>query len=276
MKLATFLAPGSSEPQAGEIRGDDVVAFADGTVLDRIRSGNRAPATGAAHPLGRVSLLEPIPRPSAIFCVGRNYADHIAEMGSAKPEKPIVFLKLPLSSAPPGGPVRTPRATQALDYESELVLVMGPGNTVAGYAVANDVSACDLQRSEPQWSRAKGFDTSCPWGPWITTRDEINDPRGLRITTHVNEELRQDGNTRDLIFGPEELVAFIAEACTLEPGALILTGTPSGVGEAFDPPRYLQPGDRVTCEIERLGGLPPPVTPPSKRAPPRERPTGMA
>ncbi len=152
-----------------------------------------------------------------------------------------------------------PKATQALDYESELVLVMGPENTIAGYAVANDVSARDLQRSESQWSRAKGFDTSCPWGPWITTSDELDDPRGLAITTHVNGELRQDGNTRDLIFGPEELVDFISETCTLEPGAIILTGTPSGVGEAFDPPRYLQPGDTVRCAIEGLGILEHPI-----------------
>src|SRR3954451_20820978 len=157
MKLATFLAPGSADPQAGEIRGDEIVALASGTVLDRIRSGDRTPATGDAHPLGRVALLEPIPRPPAIFCVGRNYADHIAEMGSDKPEKPLVFLKLPLSSAPPNGPVRKPKATNALDYETELVLVMGPDNEVAGYAVADDVSARDLQRSEAQWSRAKGF-----------------------------------------------------------------------------------------------------------------------
>src|SRR3954454_23164169 len=253
MKLATFLAPGGTAPQAGEIRGDEVVAFTTGTVLERIATDDRTPATGPTYPLGDVTLLEPIPRPPAIFCIGRNYAAHIAELGNEKPAKPIVFLKLPRSSAPPGGPVIRPKATQALDYETELVLVMGAENTVAGYAIADDVSARDLQRSEPQWTRAKGFDTSCPWGPWITTKDELADPLGLRITTHVNDEIRQDGNTRDLIFGPEELVAFISEACTLEPGAIILTGTPSGVGEAFDPPRYLQSGDRVTCEIERLG-----------------------
>src|SRR4051794_22865926 len=246
MKLATFLAPGSTDPQAGEIRGDAVVAFTDGTVLDRIETGDRTPATGQRYALDAVTLLEPIPRPPAIFCVGRNYADHIAEMGSDKPEKPLVFLELPLSSAPPQGPVRKPRATDALDYETELVLVMGPDNEVAGYAVADDVSARDLQKSEAQWSRAKGFDTSCPWGPWITTKDELADPLGLRLTTHVNDESRQDANTRDLIFGPAELVALITEACTLEPGAIILTGTPSGVGAALDPPRYLQPGDRVT------------------------------
>src|SRR3954454_13769671 len=253
MKLLTFLAPGASIPSAGELRDDHVVTFETGSVLDRLT--DRTPATGPSHALEDVVLLEPIPRPPAIFCIGRNYAAHIAELGNERPTKPIVFLKLPLSSAPPGGPVIRPKATQALDYESELVLVMGAENTVAGYAIADDVSARDLQRSESQWSRAKGFDTSCPWGPWITTADELTDPLGLRITTHVNDELRQDGNTRDLIFGPEELVAFITEACTLEPGAIILTGTPSGVGEAFEPPRYLQPGDEVRCEIESLGRL---------------------
>jgi 2-keto-4-pentenoate hydratase/2-oxohepta-3-ene-1,7-dioic acid hydratase in catechol pathway len=250
MKLATFHT--AEGPQAGEVRGDEIVAFTGGTVLDRIASGDRTPADGPAQPLGAVTLLEPIPRPPAIFCIGRNYAAHIEELKSERPDKPLVFLKLPRSSAPPGGPVIRPRATQALDYETELVLVMGPDNEIAGYAVANDVSARDLQRSEKQWTRAKGFDTSCPWGPWITTDA---DPANLRITTDVNGERRQDGNTRDLIFKPQELVAFIAETCTLEPGAIILTGTPSGVGEAFDPPRYLQPGDTVRCEVTSLGAL---------------------
>ena len=252
MKLATFLAPGASDPQAGEVRGDEIVAFEHGTVLDRIASGDREPATGATHLIESVTFLAPIPRPPAIFCIGRNYAAHIAELKSEKPDKPLVFLKLPRSSAPPGGPVIRPQATRGLDYETELVLVMGRNDQIAGYAVANDVSARDLQRSEKQWTRAKGFDTSCPWGPWITTDA---DPSNLRITTHVNGEQRQDGSTSDLIFKPDELVAFIAETCTLEPGAIILTGTPSGVGEAFDPPRYLQPGDVVRCEVEGLGAL---------------------
>ena len=259
MKLATFLAPGASDPEAGEVRGDEIVSFGAGTVLGRLRSGDRTPAAGPAYALTAVTLLEPVPRPPAIFCIGRNYDSHIQELSSDKPEKPLVFLKLPLSSAPPSGPVRRPKATQGLDYEVELVLVMGPDNTIAGYAVANDVSARDLQRSEAQWSRAKGFDTSCPWGPWITTEDEI-DASALRLTTHVNGELRQDGNTGDLIFKPRELVDFIAEACTLEPGAIILTGTPSGVGEAFKPPKYLQPGDTVRMEVEGLGALEHPIT----------------
>jgi 2-keto-4-pentenoate hydratase/2-oxohepta-3-ene-1,7-dioic acid hydratase in catechol pathway len=255
MKLATFLAPGESDPQAGEVRGDEIVAFSTGTVLDRLASGDRAPADGAAHPLADVQLLAPVPRPPAIFCVGRNYAAHIAEMSSDKPEKPLVFLKLPHSSVPPSGPVKKPAVVEQLDYEAELVLVMGPNDEVVGYAVADDVSARDLQNSEDQWTRAKGFDSSCPWGPWITTIDEVPDARALSVTAHVNGEQRQDGHTSDLIFGPAELVRFIAETCTLEPGAIILTGTPNGVGAAMDPPQFLQAGDVVRVEVEGLGAL---------------------
>ncbi len=259
MKLATFIAPGESDPQAGEVRGDEIVAFTQGTVLDRLASGDRTPADGPAHPLADVTLLAPVPRPPAIFCIGRNYAAHISEMGSDKPEKPLVFLKLPSSSVPPSGPVTRPRVVQQLDYEAEMVLVLGPNDDVVGYAVADDVSARDLQTTEDQWTRAKGFDSSCPWGPWITTADEVPDARGLRVTTHVNGEQRQDGHTSDLIFGPEELVAFIAETCTLEAGALILTGTPSGVGAAMDPPTFLNPGDVVRVEVEGLGALEHPI-----------------
>jgi 2-keto-4-pentenoate hydratase/2-oxohepta-3-ene-1,7-dioic acid hydratase in catechol pathway len=259
MKLATFIPPGESEPQAGEVRGDEVVAFIGETVLDRLASGNRTPAAGAAFSLATVTLLAPVPRPPAIFCIGRNYAAHIAELGSERPEKPLVFLKLPLSSVRPSGPVLRPAVVEQLDYEAELVLVMGPDDQIAGYAVADDVSARDLQNSESQWSRAKGFDTSCPWGPWITTADAVSDARALRVTTHVNGESRQDGSTADLIFGPDELVAFIAETCTLEPGAIILTGTPSGVGAALKPPQFLQPGDVVRVEVEGLGVLEHPI-----------------
>ena len=126
---------------------------------------------------------------------------------------------------------------------------------VAGYAVADDVSARDLQGREPQWTRAKGFDDSCPWGPWITTADEVGDPHALGVRTWVNGDLRQDATTANLIFGVPRLVEFLSEACTLEPGDLILTGTPSGVGMALDPPVFLQSGDVVRIEIERLGAI---------------------
>jgi len=253
MKLATFIA--SREPRAGEVRGDEVVAFESGTVLDRLASGDRTPATGEAFALADVALLAPVPRPRAIFGIGLNYAAHAAEQGKDPPEFPIVFMKLPTSSVPPGGPVRRPRVVEQLDYEAELVVVMGGGGEIAGWAVADDVSARDLQAREPQWTRAKGFDTSCPWGPWITTIDELPDAVGLRIGSWVNGEQRQDSTTDDLIFGPRELVAFIADACTLEPGDIILTGTPEGVGMAMDPPRYLRPGDVVRIEVERLGAI---------------------
>jgi len=255
MRLATFIAPGQDEPRAGEVRGEEVVAFAGGTVLDRLASGDRAPADGPAHPLGDVTLLAPVARQRAIFGIGLNYAAHAAEQGRDLPEFPIVFMKLPHSSVAPSGPVRRPAVVRRLDYEAELAIVMGAEGRIAGWAVADDVSARDLQRREPQWTRAKGFDTSCPWGPWITTADELPDATALRITAHVNGELRQDSTTSDLVFGPQELVAFISETCTPEPGDLILTGTPSGVGMALDPPRFLEPDDTVRIEIERLGAI---------------------
>ncbi len=255
MKFATFLPPGGGAPSAGEIRGDRVVAFGDEvTVIDRLRSRDRTPADGADHALADVTLLAPhVPR--AIFGIGLNYRAHAAEQGKEPPETPIVFMKLPSSVAPPNGTVRRPGVVRRLDYEGELAVVMGPGGTVAGYAVADDVSARDLQRREPQWTRAKGADGFCPFGPWVTTADEIDDPENLTLRTWVNGELRQDASTSDLVFSIPELIAFIGEAITLEPGDLILTGTPSGVGMALDPPRFLEAGDVVRIEIEGLGGI---------------------
>jgi acylpyruvate hydrolase len=256
MKLATFLLPGAAAPLAGEVRGDAVVAFDDGsTVLDRLASGDRTPAGGAEHALADVELLAPVPRPRAIFGVGLNYAAHAKETGKEPPEQPIVFLKLPSSAAAPGGDVTCPAVVRRLDYEGELAVVMGAGGEVAGYAVADDLSARDLQRREPQWTRAKGFDGSCPYGPWITTADEVADPHALALRTWVNGELRQDSSTSDLIFDVPAVVAFLRETCTLEPGDLILTGTPSGVGMALDPPRFLASGDVVRIEIEALGAI---------------------
>ena len=259
MRLATFLAPGSGAPTAGEVRGDEVVAFGSGSVRDRLASGDRTPAGGAGFPLAEVTLLGPVPRPRAIFGIGLNYLAHARETGQEPPEAPIVFMKPPTSSVGPAGPVRCPAVVRRLDYEVELALVMGAANEIAGYAVADDVSARDLQGREPQWTRAKGSDTFCPWGPWITTADDVPDPEDLRLTSHVNGELRQDSRTSDLIFGPRALVDFIAEAITLEPGDLILTGTPSGVGVGMNPPVYLQPGDVVRCEVERLGAIEHPI-----------------
>jgi len=146
-----------------------------------------------------------------------------------------------------------------LDYEGELAIVIGASGSIGGYCVADDVSARDLQGREPQWTRAKGADTFCPFGPWVTTADELSNPDDLRLRTWVNGELRQDSPTSDLIFGCRELVDFIAQTCTLNAGDLILTGTPSGVGMGLDPPRFLESGDVVRIEIEGLGAIEHPV-----------------
>ena len=233
-----------------------VVAFADSAPLvKRLASGNLAPADGEAFHLDEVALLAPIPQPRAIFGIGLNYADHIAEMGGERPERPVVFMKLPSSAAPPNAPVRCPEVVKRLDYEGELAVVIGSGGAVAGYAVANDVSARDLQRREPQWTRAKGADGFCPYGPWITTADEVGDPHQLALRTWVNGELRQESSTSNLIFKVGELIEFISQTCTLAPGDLILTGTPSGVGMGLDPPQFLRSGDVVRIEIEKLGAI---------------------
>jgi acylpyruvate hydrolase len=256
VKLATFVPNGSDNVMAGEVSGHHITAFADGTtVLDRLASGDQTPARGESWPLADVRLLAPVPRPRAIFGIGLNYADHAAETGGQTPEAPIVFQKQPAASAPPDGPVRIPGVARRMDYEGELTIVMGAGGNVAGFAIADDVTARDLQGREPQWTRAKGADTFCPWGPWVTTADEVGDPESLMLRTWVNGELRQEASTSNLIFGVSALVRFLLEAITLEPGDLILTGTPSGVGFAMDPPRFLQGGDRVRIEIERLGAI---------------------
>jgi acylpyruvate hydrolase len=260
MKLVTFQAPGQSEPISGFLHDDRIVAFGgpDG-VREVLASGLMHGPSGGEWPLDDVRLLAPIPHPGTIYAIGLNYADHIAETGATAPEKPIVFVKVRNSVAPPGGPVRRPAATERLDYEGELTIVIGADGRIGGYCIADDVSARDLQRSEPQWTRAKGADTFCPFGPWVTTADEVPDPGNLRVRTWVNDELRQDSNTSNLLFGVDHLVEFISQTCTLEPGDLILTGTPNGVGNAMDPPRFLEPGDRVRIAIDGLGEIEHPV-----------------
>lgn len=260
MRLATFLPPGASRGVAGQVRDGRTVAFGDdATLLQRIAAGDLHEAGGESWPLDAVTLLAPVPRPGAIYCIGLNYAAHVKEAGGEPPERPIVFTKVPTAVAPPGGPVRCPAVVRRLDYEGELVVVIGPERTLAGYAVADDVSARDLQDREPQWTRAKGAATFCPWGPWITTPDEVPDPQDLRLRTCVNGELRQDSSTSDLIFGVADLVRFLDETQTLEPGDIVLTGTPGGVGMALDPPRFLEPGDVVRIEIESLGAIEHPI-----------------
>jgi len=260
MRLATFRAPGDPTARAGEVRDGVVVAFTDGlTIRERLETGDLAPADGEEWPLEAVALLAPVPEPRAIYGIGLNYAAHADETGSGRPQVPIVFTKVPTAVAAPGGPVRCPPVVRRLDYEGELAVVIGRDGEVGGFAVADDVSARDLQRREPQWTRAKGADTFCPYGPWITTTEEVPDPHDLRLRTWVNGELRQDASTSDLVFGVDDLVRFLSETHSLRPGDLILTGTPSGVGMALDPPRFLTSGDVVRVEIESLGAIEHPV-----------------
>jgi acylpyruvate hydrolase len=259
MKLATFRVPGRGEPLAGEVLDDRVVAFEAGvSVVDVLARG--APARSPdSWALSEVELLAPVPVPGTVYGIGLNYARHVEETGAQRPEMPIVFVKVRGSVAPPGGPIRRPEAVRRMDYEGELTIVMGANGSIAGYCVADDVTARDLQRRESQWTRAKGADTFCPFGPWVTTVDEVPDAGDLRLRTWVNGELRQDSRTSDLIFSCQELVDFIAQTCTLLPGDLILTGTPNGVGMALDPPQFLEEGDVVRIEIERLGSIEHPV-----------------
>jgi 2-keto-4-pentenoate hydratase/2-oxohepta-3-ene-1,7-dioic acid hydratase in catechol pathway len=255
VKLATFLAPGREQPLAGEVRDERVIAFDGGARVVDVLGGAR-PAVGSdSWALSDVTLLAPVPAPGAIYAIGLNYAKHIAETGGQTPEAPIVFVKVRGSVAPPGGPVVCPKVVRRLDYEGELTIVMGAGGRIAGFCVADDVTARDLQGREPQWTRAKGADSFCPFGPWVTTADEVPDPENLSLRTWVNGDLRQDSNTSDMIFGCQALVDFISETCTLRPGDLILTGTPSGVGMGLDPPQFLSSGDAIRIEIGNLGAI---------------------
>jgi 2-keto-4-pentenoate hydratase/2-oxohepta-3-ene-1,7-dioic acid hydratase in catechol pathway len=251
MRLATVLLDGA--PRAAQVVGDEVVLFEPGTDVRDLLVDPRE-AAGERLALDGLELLAPC-APRILFGVGLNYADHAAEGGRELPERPIVFTMAPGASAAPGGRVRVPElALKRLDYEGELAVVMADGGRVAGFAVADDLSARHLQRSEPQWTRAKGFDGGLPWGPWITTADEV-DVSDLRLRTWVDGELRQDARTSDMVFSVQQVVDFLAETITLQPGDLIVTGTPAGVGFAMDPPRWLQRGSRVRIEIERLGAI---------------------
>jgi acylpyruvate hydrolase len=257
VKLATFRPRSGSEPFAGVVDGDRIRAFAPGTnaVREVLAGTLGTDADLGTYALTEVELLAPIAAPGTIYAIGRNYADHAAELGNDVPEWPIVFMKARTSVAPPSGPIVCPEVVRRLDYEGELVVVIGQGGSAAGYCIADDVSARDLQKREPQWVRAKGADTFCPYGPWITTADEVADAERLRVRTWVNGDLRQDSDTSHLIFGIDHLLDFIGQTCTLQPGDLVLTGTPAGVGQGMDPPQFLQSGDVIRIEIESLGAI---------------------
>ena len=261
MRLATFLAPDSDRSIGGEVQDGCVGAFGDGSsVLDRIAGGDLSPATGDRYGLSEVELLAPITRLPNIYGVGLNYRSHAAEIGAEPPEFPVIFPKGASSSTGPSGPVFCPSVVKRLDYEGELAVIIGRDSSIFGFAVADDISARDLQAREPHWVRAKGADSFCPWGPWITTADEIADPTALVVKAWVNGDLRQEAPVSDLVHPIADIVSFIEEAISLVPGDMILTGTPAGVGMGMDPKRFLEDGDVVRIEIEPLGSIEHPIS----------------
>jgi 2,4-didehydro-3-deoxy-L-rhamnonate hydrolase len=210
----------------------------------------------------------PIPRPGKIVCVGLNYRDHAEEQGAELPAAPLLFAKFPTSLIGPGDPIVIPSIVTKCDYEAELGVVLGATvknvskenalEAVAGYVVANDVSARDLQFGDGQWTRGKSPDTFCPVGPLVPA-SEVADPHALPIRAVLNGETVQDSTTANLIFGIDEVISYASQTSTLEAGDLILTGTPAGVGVFRDPPRLLQPGDEITIAIDGVGTLTNPV-----------------
>ncbi|HEY0757770.1 MAG TPA: fumarylacetoacetate hydrolase family protein [Acidisarcina sp.] len=207
-------------------------------------------------PMGEVELLAPV-TPSKIVCVGRNYREHAAELGNEAPREPLLFLKPPSALLAPGGEIRLPWQSHRIDFEGELAMVTGRRCSrlgadddvrpyIRGYTIVNDVTARDLQKTDGQWSRAKGFDTFCPAGPLVT--DEIDPAAGIRVETRLNGIVRQEGDTPDLIFGMAELLRYISAAMTLLPGDLIATGTPAGVGA-------MAAGDEVEVTVQGIGTL---------------------
>ena len=271
MKICTYV--GRSGPRIGVISDGRVFdAQTSGTMSDIVADWPKArPALETAARQGEgillasAKLLAPIARPGKIFAIGLNYADHIAESRMEAPKEQVWFTKAVTSINGPFEPVQIPKVSPFVDYEVELVAVIGKGGRhiardkahehVFGYCVGNDVTERVWQHRTPQWSLGKSFDTHAPIGPWITTADEVRDPHALEIRCFVNGELRQNSNTRHLVFNVYDQIAQLSQAMTLEPGDLIFTGTPGGIGAAMDPRRFLKAGDVVRCEIAGLGHL---------------------
>ena len=215
--------------------------------------------------LAKVRLLAPVARPGKVMAIGLNYADHIKESGQETPRHQVWFTKAVTAINGPFDPIEIPRASPMVDYEAELVVVIGKrcrhvpkesaAEVIFGYCAGNDVSVRDWQLRTPQWVLGKSFDTHAPIGPWIVTADELGDPHTMGIRCFVNGERRQNSNTENLVFNVYDQIAHLSEAMTLEPGDLIFTGTPGGVGGAMRPPKFLKAGDKVRVEIDRIGTI---------------------
>jgi 2-keto-4-pentenoate hydratase/2-oxohepta-3-ene-1,7-dioic acid hydratase in catechol pathway len=277
MRLATFTQAGVT--RVGVVADDDVidlaaaapdlpremVAFLAAGAAALRRAGDLASEARARIPLADVRLEAPLVRPPKFLAIGLNYADHVAESKLELPKVPTVFNKQSTCVTGPRDPIHLPRVSKALDYEGELGFVIGrrcrhvsrerAREVIAGYLVVNDVSVRDWQLRVPTWTMGKSFDTHGPIGPWIVTEDELGDPHSLRLRTLVNGEVRQDSNTKNLIFDCFAIVEHLSTAFTLEPGDVVATGTPAGVGISMKPPSLLRVGDIVRVEIEHIGAL---------------------
>jgi 2-keto-4-pentenoate hydratase/2-oxohepta-3-ene-1,7-dioic acid hydratase in catechol pathway len=285
MRLATIEAGGRVGPaviradeDASPLSAPSMQALIEGGAVALEAARAEIERAGAALRKGAYRLLAPIPRPRKnVFCVGRNYIEHIREGERAQgktigvTEHPVFFTKPPTAVVGPGeAGLLFPRLSTQLDYEVELAVIIGAAGRdipreramahVFGYTILNDLTARDVQRRHGgQFFKGKALDASCPMGPWIVTADEIADPSALGLRLWVNGEKRQDGRTADMIFDIPTLIASLSEGLTLEPGDVIATGTPSGVGYAMEPPRFLTDGDVATCEIDRIGRLETPI-----------------
>jgi 2-keto-4-pentenoate hydratase/2-oxohepta-3-ene-1,7-dioic acid hydratase in catechol pathway len=271
MRYATFSLASDPRPRPGVVEADRIIELAAASLLDIIRDGGHAAHRGASHALADVSLLAPIPRPlKNVFCVGRNYAAHVKEGAAAYnqevklPEIPVFFTKAPTTIGGPFDDIpRHGGVTQQLDWEAELGVVIGRAGRnisnadalshVFGYMVLNDVTARDLQQRHGQWFKGKSLDGSCPTGPVIVGADEFGDPQAKRLSLRVNGVTKQDAMTADMIFPVATIIEWLSKGLTLEPGDIIATGTPEGVGMGRTPQEWLQDGDVVETEIEGIG-----------------------
>lgn len=278
MKIVTY-QPAGTTARIGVVAGTGIIdlsahlASCPQTMTGLIASWDKfAPAiqkiaeqTPPDHQLDAVQLLPPIQRPGKILGIGLNYADHVAESGMEKPSEPLWFAKMPTTVNAPHGDVQVPKVSEHLDYEVELAVIIGQrckhvtaenaAEVIFGFCVANDFSVRDWQLRTSQFTIGKSFDTHAPFGPWITTADEMTTPHALDIECRVNGEVRQQSNTLHLVFNCYDQIAHLSQAMTLEPGDIILTGTPGGVGAAFQPPLWLRDGDVVESTISGLGTL---------------------
>lgn len=283
MRLVTFQRSASSEPEVGMLAGEEIVSLAGAgysdmlslieagsTGLEKIRTYAQSAPADARTPLNGAKLLAPIPRPRKLICVGLNYRDHAIESNMEIPKVPTIFNKFATSVIGPGDTVVLPKASEKPDYEAEMAVVIGPGGRhigkedwqahVFGYTIVNDVSARDFQMATTQWLMGKTFDTFAPIGPWIVTADEVPDPHALDVKMTINGEVLQHSNTKELIFRVPDLIAYLSSVFTLEPGDIVSTGTPAGVGFARKPPRYLREGDDMVVSVSGVGELRNPVT----------------